>query len=167
MSLSVKTIDETDADAFLGLQYDTDLETSFLMRDPLRDSVSNEEMRQRIRLISESQNRTILLCTDGTHLVGYISARGGALVRNQGVVNIALAVRRQWWRQGIGTLLVKHLESWAKENDIYRLELLVSVENTASVALFKHLGYEQEGVKHRGAKINGVFIDKFYMAKLL
>ena len=55
----------------------------------------------------------------------------------------------------------------ANEADFERIELSVYASNTASQALYRTVGFVEEGVKKRGRKLDGVYEDVIIMAKLL
>lgn len=80
---------------------------------------------------------------------------------------IAMGILTEYWRQSIGTQLLEAFERWAKNNDIYRLELTVQESNDRARALYEKFGFEYEGIKRDALKINGQFIDERYMSKLL
>ncbi len=68
---------------------------------------------------------------------------------------------------GIGTALFKEIEKWARLHDVWRLELTVMAHNTRAKALYKKVGFEQEGLKKASLIINGKCVDEYCMAKLL
>jgi RimJ/RimL family protein N-acetyltransferase len=68
---------------------------------------------------------------------------------------------------GIGTMLFKELEAWAKKNNKHRLELTVMENNPSAFALYQKIGFEVEGVKKDSLLINGEYINDIYMRKLI
>jgi Acetyltransferases, including N-acetylases of ribosomal proteins len=46
-----------------------------------------------------------------------------------------------------------------------RLELTVMVHNERAIALYKKMGFEIEGTKKRSMRIDGQYVDEYYMAK--
>jgi len=59
------------------------------------------------------------------------------------------------------------LESWALDNNIHRLELTVVAQNESAISLYKKLGFEIEGTKRDSLLIDGIFVNEYYMSKLL
>jgi RimJ/RimL family protein N-acetyltransferase len=163
----VRPIAGSDAEEFLDLRSSTDRETTYLLREPGDDPISAETMRNRIAAMAGVQDQAIFVCAHHNRLIGYLQARGGASIRERGVVRFALAVRMAYWRRGVGTQLVRAFEPWSEQVGAHRLELTISSDNTASQALFARLGYVVEGTRRRAAKVNGVFVDKVGLAKLL
>ena len=64
-------------------------------------------------------------------------------------------------------MLLTELERWARNHHIHRLELTVVADNQRALALYRKMGFEQEGVKRHSLQINGKYVDEYYMAKLL
>ncbi|HLR52187.1 MAG TPA: GNAT family N-acetyltransferase [Candidatus Avamphibacillus sp.] len=80
---------------------------------------------------------------------------------------VLIGIHPDYRGQGIGSKLFAHLEQWANERDIHRLELTVVCENEAGVASYKKHGFEVEGTKRDSLFIDGTYYDEYYMAKLL
>jgi RimJ/RimL family protein N-acetyltransferase len=59
------------------------------------------------------------------------------------------------------------LEAGAREHGYHRLELTVPVHNERASALYESLGYEREGLRRHGFKVNGTDVDLYYMTKLI
>jgi RimJ/RimL family protein N-acetyltransferase len=47
------------------------------------------------------------------------------------------------------------------------MELTVMEHNQKGIRLYEKLGFEREGIKRCSVKIDGNFINEFYMSKLL
>ena len=69
--------------------------------------------------------------------------------------------------RGIGRSLLEALEGWARSNGLHRLELMVNYNNERAIRLYEKFGFEREGVKRHALRIDGHYIDAFYMAKLI
>jgi RimJ/RimL family protein N-acetyltransferase len=69
--------------------------------------------------------------------------------------------------QGLGaTLLVSCMER-AKAVGITRVELEAREDNVRALALYRRLGFTQEGVKARGMRVEGQYVNTVVMALLL
>jgi RimJ/RimL family protein N-acetyltransferase len=82
-------------------------------------------------------------------------------------VYISAGIRQAYQRQGIGTEFFLRAENWAKENGIVRLELTVECENDVAKTLYEKMGFEIEGIRPKSMKVNGRFVDEYYMGKIL
>ena len=59
------------------------------------------------------------------------------------------------------------LDEWAGKNGIVRLELTVECVNTGAKHLYEKNGFIVEGVRPKSMKVNGRFVDEYYMGKIL
>ena len=69
--------------------------------------------------------------------------------------------------RGAGRALLTALEAWARANGIHRLELTVQAHNHRAIALYEKCGFEREGLKRHSLKIDGTYVDEYYLSKLL
>jgi RimJ/RimL family protein N-acetyltransferase len=142
-------------------------ESSFLLRSPGERARSIEEMRAVIKRICDSP-APILLCAwhDG-EAVGEAVACGGDFKRDRYTRTVGVGVLAAYAGQGIGSALMREVESFARNKKLRRLELTVMANNIRARALYSRLGYLDEGVKRDSLFVDGDFVDEIMMAKLL
>jgi [ribosomal protein S18]-alanine N-acetyltransferase len=58
-----------------------------------------------------------------------------------------IAVHPDSRRQGLATALVRALDEYADKNDLARLTLEVRASNSAAIAIYRHAGFDEEGVR--------------------
>jgi ribosomal protein S18 acetylase RimI-like enzyme len=82
------------------------------------------------------------------------------------VVRLTIAVHEGHQRQGVGRALMNELLSWARSNpNIEKVELQVRSTNAPALALYRSLGFIEEGRKTRRLKIApDQYLDDIYMA---
>jgi RimJ/RimL family protein N-acetyltransferase len=165
--IEVREIREQDAEAFLNLCKQLDKETQFMMLEPGERLTTVEGQRERIRNILLKDNQTILVAEDNDKLVGYLGALGGNYKRNRSTVYIIIGVLQAFTDQGVGTELFTGLERWAREHKMHRLELTVMIHNDRAIHVYKKMGFEIEGTKKHSLFVNEVYVDEYYMARLL
>ncbi|MCR4279483.1 MAG: GNAT family N-acetyltransferase [Candidatus Zambryskibacteria bacterium] len=111
--------------------------------------------------------RTFVATREGA-LVGYLSlVLGRQRKQRENIYIVSTAVSAENRGQGIGTLLFKELENYAKLRAVKRIELEVFSRNTGAIKLYKRLGYEIEGVKRHAVESEDSYDDLVIMAKLL
>ena len=98
-------------------------------------------------------------------IVGYIWAERGKLNRIKHTAYIVIGIRRAYQRRGLGSEFFCLLDKWAKENGIVRLELTVECDNTGAKHLYEKHGFAVEGIRPKSMKVNGRFVDEYYMGK--
>ncbi len=80
------------------------------------------------------------------------------------VAQLNLAVHRGWERKGIGTHLLKQLLEWAKNSPtIKKIELHVRATNIPAIALYKKMGFQEEGRLTKRVKVGDDYVDDIIM----
>jgi RimJ/RimL family protein N-acetyltransferase len=69
--------------------------------------------------------------------------------------------------QGMGTTLMQATTDKARQNGLTRIELTCRASNLKAQALYRKLGYVDEGCKKNGARVDGVYEDVVMMALVL
>ena len=59
------------------------------------------------------------------------------------------------------------MEKWARSEGIIRLELTVECPNIAARVLYEKNGFVVEGIRSKSMKVNGEFVDEFYMSRII
>jgi ribosomal protein S18 acetylase RimI-like enzyme len=149
-----------DAERLLELKLVLDSETDFMMLEP-------GERGTEIADEASGLNSVVIVADDGARLVGYVEARRGAFRRNRHSAYVVIGVREDAASRGLGRQLLDHLEQWAREAGITRLELTVMDDNARALRLYQRQGYEIEGRRRNSLRVGGRYVDELAMAKLL
>lgn len=98
------------------------------------------------------------------HAALYMAHTG---LRRAHVRVLAIAVDPRWQGKGLGTELIRRLLEWADRwAGVLRVELMVQADNERAAALYRRLGFVDEG-RHRGYALkDGKYVDAFSMARL-
>lgn len=163
----IREIEVADAERLTKLIQQVETESEYMLMEPGERKATLEQHRQRIETMKKSGNSTIFVAEDGGALVGYMFAIGGTARRNKHSVYLVVGILKEYRGRGVGTKLFTKLDEWAVEHRIHRLELTVLTRNEAGVALYKKMGFENEGTKKHSLQIASEFVDEYYMAKLL
>jgi putative acetyltransferase len=88
-------------------------------------------------------------------------------LRRSHVRGLAIAVGTAFQGQGLGRQLMERLLDWADNwGGVLRIELHVQADNERAIALYRGLGFAEEG-RHRGYALkNGRYVDSLSMARL-
>lgn len=163
----IRHITRDDAARYLALRKLLDEETVFRLCEPGENRATLADQEAAIERVLASSNSTIILAEDHGELVGYLAAGGRPEARIRHVTHISLAIRQSHVGRGIGTRFFAELERWARRTGLHRLELSVMVNNPGAIALYRKMGFFEEGLKRHSMKVDGEYIDELYMAKLL
>ncbi len=125
----------------------------------------------------DAVRKTILDLDDGLHGIYLVAEHAGAaighafleallLATTSHVVRLTLAVHEGHQGQGVGRALMNELLCWARSNPrVEKVELQVRSSNDRAIALYRSLGFVEEGRKTRRLKIGpDWYIDDVYMA---
>lgn len=83
-------------------------------------------------------------------------------LRHVGYLNIA--IHKGFQNQGIGKLLMEKIIAWAKSsNHIEKIELSVRATNAAAIALYRKMGFVDEGLLKRHVKAGKIYFDDLLM----
>ena len=66
-----------------------------------------------------------------------------------GVADIAMMVAKDWRGRGVGRALLVSAIAWAREAGAHKVFLEVWPHNTAAIALYRRVGFVEEGRKRR------------------
>lgn len=72
---------------------------------------------------------------------------------------LGITVRKNYWGQGIGSLLMKELIKYAKENGIEILNLEVRSDNVNAIHLYEKFGFRHIGTSPAYFRIDGKYVD--------
>lgn len=111
----------------------------------------------------------------GDHSAIFIALVDGQIIGNISITRlqrgelrhraeIGMSVAGSHRRQGVGRALLHKCIEWATEQGIERLELDVTTNNPAGIALYESLGFVREGVRPKAIKRNSGYIDLFAYA---
>ena len=91
----------------------------------------------------------------------------GASPRKRHVMMLGMQVQPAWQRRGVGTALLQALCDYADNwLGLLRLELEVYADNHKAQALYRRLGFVEEGRHRCDALRDGVYVDSLSMARL-
>lgn len=81
--------------------------------------------------------------------------------------SLFIAVAPHWQGRGVGRRLMERVLQWADDwAGVLRIELHVHVDNPHAIALYRSLGFVEEGRHRAYALKNGRYVDSLSMARL-
>ncbi len=80
--------------------------------------------------------------------------------------SVGMGVLQEWRQQGLGRMLLEACIQKSIENGLTRIELEVYASNTIAIALYRRLGFVEEGLKRRARFLDGKYQDLLIMALL-
>ena len=163
-----REIEIADAEAFGYLLEQVDASSEYMLWEAGERKSELKQQQSMIQNIKDRSNSMIFVAENrNEEMIGYLFAIGGNANRNKHAVYMVIGIAEKARGQGVGTSLFREMERWAIQQQIHRLELTVAIKNEAGLALYKKMGFEIEGIKRDALRIDGAFVDEYYMAKLM
>ena len=101
--------------------------------------------------------------------VFFVACKDGEIVGNGSLsgmprrmsrrAELSIAVRKRYWGQGIGSMLMKALIQYAKDNGIEIINLDVRKDNEQAIRLYEKFGFRHIGTSPAYFKIEEEYID--------
>ena len=129
-----------------------------------RDGIATEPPVDLDTRAESWQLESIFVATSADEVIGLVHLDPSRF----GYCDIALAVSREWRGRGVGTALFETGIASARDRGCHKLCLSVFAHNTAAIALYRKLGFVEEG--HRLNQIrrqSGELWDSVEMGLLL
>ncbi|MFF2794666.1 GNAT family N-acetyltransferase [Lysinibacillus xylanilyticus] len=143
-------------------------ESNFMLFGPGERKLETEQFTKFIENINKNSQSALFIAEIEKNVVGYLIVQGNNMPsRVSHRAYIVVGIHSDFRGRKIGTALFSHLDDWAKEKGMHRLELTVMANNTAGVALYEKMGFEIEGTKRHSLYVDNEYIDEYFMAKLL
>ncbi len=105
--------------------------------------------------------------TATTEVVGWCDVVYAQLDGCHHVGKLGMGLLPAYRGAGYGRQLAEECIGAAYWSGIERIELEVFASNSVAISLYERLGFQREGVKRRGRKLDGAYDDNILMALLL
>jgi len=125
-----------------------------------------EAERAFIRGFDGKEGALFVAVTDG-RVVGQADARRGAFPKNGHTATLGIAIRDKWRGVGLGRLLMETILDWMRDRGIEKACLEVFHTNERAIALYRSMGFEEEGRRRGQFRVKGKPVDDVLMAKWL
>jgi RimJ/RimL family protein N-acetyltransferase len=125
---------------------------------------SPSDERRNLKGMRRDPNAAVFVAETREGVVGRLSiARDGNPVSHH-VAELGLMVAASARRRGIGTALMEEAVKWARGSGVTKVELHVFPHNEPAIALYRKLGFQEEGNRRRHYRIAGHYVDAILMA---
>ena len=140
-----------------------------MLKEPGERNISLEQQRTILESFSNSSSRLFLVAEDvNTHkLIGFIVGIAGTAMRNRHCISLVIGILQSCSGKGLGKQMINRHIEWSAAHHFHRLELTVISHNERAINLYKSCGFKVEGTKKDALKINGRYLNEFYMSRIL
>jgi RimJ/RimL family protein N-acetyltransferase len=165
--MEIRIADPDDAPALVDFFRIAYTESEYLLFEPDEYDTTPDQLRQQMITRAEQKSGIMLLCEQDGNVVGMVMGMRYNFRRTRHSLFLVLGVLRQWHRKGVGERLLTEIISWARSEGMRRVELVVDVRNEPAMELYKKTGFELEGRRRDARRLGDVFVDEYWMSKLL
>ncbi|KIL38163.1 histone acetyltransferase [Gordoniibacillus kamchatkensis] len=104
---------------------------------------SEEKVKEKIEIILEKTNDVIFVYEQNNEVIGYIHGSPYELLFSESLVNVlGFVVKEKYRKQGVGSMLIEHLEQWGKDNGFSGIKLLSHPSRINAHRLYERRGYK-------------------------
>lgn len=128
---------------------------------------SDSDERRYLRAVRRGSEAAVFVADNGEAIVGRLSIARDPHPASRHVADVGVMVERTQRRRGIGTMLMRAAEDWARSHEIRKLELHVFPYNRPALELYRGLGYREEGLRRGHYQRGEILEDVILMAKQL
>ena len=162
MATEIRPIREEDIESFRDAVDVVARERKYLY---MTEAPPLDDMRTLVRANIQTASPHLVL-VDGAKVAGWcnISSLGRAVQSHVG--GVAMGLRPEWRDTGWGTRLMQKSLTASRAFGFTRVELSVYTSNPRAAALYRKLGFVEEGIKRRSVCIDGTYFDEILMARL-
>ena len=158
--LIVKEAEPSEAKELIRYVASVGGESDFLTFGAGEYKISLEQEIKFIHGSIETDNQAILIGWVQNEIVGCVTFRAGKWQKVKHTGEFGVTVSKKNWGLGIGTLITEALLNWAQDSKIIRkINLRVRSDNDRAIAVYKKLGFIEEGKITREFYIDGEFFD--------
>ncbi len=123
-----------------------------------------DEEKEYIRKLNSDNNTFMILAFVEKSLVSIAQISRINQKRIAHNSELAISVKKEYWRQGIGSIMMNELIQFAKEQgEIKNISLGVKASNSKAIKMYDKFGFQKVGVHKNYFNINGEFDDKILM----
>jgi RimJ/RimL family protein N-acetyltransferase len=169
IQISLRTGNIDDAEAILEIQKEVLLENEYMISVIEEFDETIEQQRNWIEKISENERETIIVAEFKEKVIGLIVFRSKNTKRLAHTGYFTTMIRKDYRERGIGKSLIKELLNWAEQNPlIEKVSLGVLSTNQRAIALYKSVGFVEEGRKIKEVKFSeDLYVDDILMYKMV
>ena len=159
---------EEDIPGMLDYLYVSAGETEFVLRYPEEcGKYTPEGEKTLFERINASDNEAMLVCLVDGKVAGNCGIQWNNGIKTRHRANVAIALLKEFWSQGIGTRLFEEMIRIAEENEnILQMELDFVEGNSRARALYEKMGFRITGVRPDAIRLkDGTLLNEYSMVR--
>ena len=155
----------SDAAAIIDFLRISNTETYFMLRYPEEVTLTEDEEIGILKNWEDSSNKLFLLALIDGEIAGTCGiAPIAEYLKTKHRGHFGISVKQKYWGLGIGSLLIREILSFAKENGFDQIELGVYADNLRAQKLYERFGFVEWGRLPNAYKLkDGSYRDEINM----
>lgn len=167
--LTIRQVQSADLKSLVELYEQLAIETAFLSDDQVNKSLATRTQQMTQQIEQYNQHPTSIMLV--VELQGDIIALGTLATlpgsRQSHVAEVGIGVLKEFWGNGIASILLDELLHFAKETSLKVITLEVVQENKRAIALYKKFGFMIVGSLSKRLHADQKYYDTYVMEYLL
>ncbi|WP_019376650.1 GNAT family N-acetyltransferase [Virgibacillus halodenitrificans] len=165
----IRTANTKDAPRILQIEREVVSEETFLITSLEEFDKTVDQQSDWIENMIHNDRETMLVAEYSGQVVGWIVFMSQNRIRLSHTGSFGMMIEKNFRNMGIGKLLINGILDWAEVNPcIEKVSLGVFSTNKRAIALYKKMGFIEEGRKVREFKISDTeYVDDVLMYKLV
>ncbi len=140
-------------------------ETNGIMYSPADRLPSLEEERQWVRGHTGNDDAVHVAAEVGGEIVALAGVDPTRFTRQSHLAGVGISIREKWCSRGLGSILMRELIEWSRERPgLKMLTLCVFANNPRAQAVYRKVGFREDGRLPRRAKVNDDYVDIIEMS---
>ena len=143
-------------------------ETEFILRYPEEcGKYTPEDEKKLFDRLNASDSDAMLVCIVDGKVAGNCHVMWSKNIKTRHRARIGIALVREFWNQGIGTMMFREMIRIAEANeDILQMELEFVEGNTRARALYEKMGFRIAGMTPNAIRLkDGTLLNEYYMIR--
>lgn len=126
--------------------------------------LSVDQEREHIKRVNLDENTLMILGIIDTNIVSIAQISCPSRIRIAHNSEVSISVKKDYWKKGIGSVVMEELIKFAKKNlTIKNISLGVKASNKNAILMYEKFGFKKVGVHKNNFNINGIFDDEILM----
>ena len=166
---TIRSVEPEDAACMLQYMKIMLGETPFLLRTPEEFNYTPEEEASILAGRKDDPRSLMLIAEAGGQIIASADiCSHGTKSRILHRAELGISVRKDYWRQGIGSALMKRLIGFAVQAGFEQIELTVESKNQRALRLYLKNGFIVYGTRPHGMKYpDGSYDNDYLMVRML
>ena len=151
----------TDARGWISLLEEVAGEGRFILLESV--NTSRRELARIFRFGAWSEQTAAVVAVEGSALIGQLTT-----TRNRNIYShtaeIGMSVQKEYRGVGVGAGLIEGAKDWSRAFGVEKLTLNVVPENARAIRFYEKMGFVEEGLRRRHAKLSYGYEDLIEMS---